>query len=381
MAERDLTFLSMRRSAVNHLKNGSFVDIPKQTTVINNTPMGPTGALGVSKAYKTVYRYEVTDHENGPSTPVKKDVAGFYTAAEAPSENLLSHWDLFGIDTIVGFNTIGPSLDGGNRLDIRFLSTGKLTIRQKIESIDKFRGKAVTLALSGYKVEGDAKIVPCVDTGAVQQGRAFYARYMGRYTRMIDSFEIPLSISKFEAYFTVEGMKGTVVSFSGAMLALGAYSSDLPYSDHLGDRAIPSGTMILFTGAACPPGYRAIEDDTYLYQTIGDPNVIRGDLADPLISRSVVIGANRHDHSSGGANERQPSAFDLSGDSFITPAVEGFGAPKYRVKIAEYPKEGSSTLYEGERVLILPDSHSHKIKTAEETIEPPRVKVRVCEKI
>jgi len=171
------------------------------------------------------------------------------------------------------------------------------------------------------------------------------------------------------------------VSLSGAMLAIGAYTADLPFSENPSDKAIPSGTIVAWAGDNCPSGYRSVGDEVYLLQTVGDPNDMLGDLSNTKTRRKQVIGDNRHDHAAGSASERQPSAFDLRGDSFVTATVEQDGAPNRDVEMADSAKNGDATVYEGVREKVLPMEHTHLIKITDELVEPPRIKVRICEKI
>jgi hypothetical protein len=375
-----LEYLSIRKTIVNHLRNGDFMSLPRQFTLINN--WGASGGVktGESRVLKTLYRYEVTDQSGEQSSMVAKDIPGCYVQSAPPAENYFAYWDVWGVEGLIGVNSLGASLDGGHRLDVTFASKGSITLRQAMTPFDKFRGKPVTLAVSGYHVKGDVKVTLKIDTGAVLESRPFYSRYFGKYSRMVHAFDLPTSITKFEVSIVMEGLKGSVMALSGAMLALGAYTSDLPFSETPLETTIPSGTVILWTGASCPPGYRAIADDTYLYAHQGDPNAFRGDLTDPDFTRETTLGQNYHDHAAG-SNERQPSAFDVRGDSFVSPAVLGEGAPRNYVRLGGYPTEEESEYYEGVREKTLPMGHTHLIKIAEAPVEPPRIKVRICERI
>lgn len=380
----NLIFLSVRKAAVNHLRNGGFLDLPRQYTAINNYGFTGGGTCpGVTRIFRTLYRYAVTNYSNQESVAAKVDVPGYYIQAAAPVENYFAGWDVWGSEGLVGVNASGMSLDGGNRLDVHFAVTGKIYFKQAIESFDKFRGKSVTFALSGYAGRGDVKITCSIDTGTVQSGRPYYSRYFGPYTRMVQPFSIPTNISKFEVTVTLEGARESLVSISGAMLALGEYTSDLPYAESPMDKSLPSGTVIAWAGENCPSGYRSIGDETYLLQTIGDPNdAILGDLNNENTRVKQVIGENRHDHAIGSDSERQPSAFDVRGTEFTTAAVEAEGAPTKRVKLEDVQEqEGEEVVYDGVREQVIPMDHTHVIRIGEETVEPPRIKVRICEKI
>lgn len=379
----NLIFVSVRKAAVSHLKNGGFLDLPRQYTAINNFGFGYAGTTpGITKVLRTLHRYQVTDYSGQQSDAAPIDIPGCLVQAAAPVENFFAYWDVWGCEGLVGVDVSGHSLDGGHKLDVHFSVTGKIYFKQAVESFDKFRGKSVTVALTGYFGRGDVKVTLGVDTGTAQSGRPFYSRYFGPYTRMVQPFEIPTNITKFEVLVTLEGARESFVSLSGAMLALGAYTADLPFAENPADKVIPSGTIVVWAGENCPAGYRSIGDEVYLLQTVGDPNDMLGDLSNTKTLRKQVIGDNRHDHAAGSSSERQPSAFDLRGDSFITAAVEEDGAPTRDVEIADKASEqGAATVYEGVREKVLPMEHTHLIKITDELVEPPRIKVRICEKI
>jgi len=377
----NLIFVSVRKAAVSHLKNGGFLDLPRQYTAINNYRFFNSGMVnGITKVFRTLYRYLVTD-SLGPSTAAPIDIPGCLVQAAAPVENFFAYWDVWGSEGLVGVDVSGRSLDGGHRLDVHFAVTGKIYFKQAVESFDKFRGKPVTVALTGYFGKGDVKVTLGVDSGTPQSGRPFYSRYFGPYTRMVQPFEIPTNATKFEVLVTLEGARESFVSLSGAMLAIGAYTADLPFSENPSDKAIPSGTIVAWAGDNCPSGYRSVGDEVYLLQTVGDPNDMLGDLSNTKTRRKQVIGDNRHDHAAGSASERQPSAFDLRGDSFVTATVEQDGAPNRDVEMADSAKNGDATVYEGVREKVLPMEHTHLIKITDELVESPRIKVRICEKI
>lgn len=377
----NLIFVAVRKAAVNHLKNGGFLDLPRQYTAINNYGFTGGATPGITRVFRTAFRYQVTDHPSAQSDASPIDIPGCLVQAAAPAENYFAYWDVWGAEGLVGVNVSGPSLDGGNKIDVHFSVTGKTYLKQAIESFDKFRGKSVTVALTGYFGKSDVKVTLGVDTGTQQFGRPFYSRYFGPYTRMVQPFEIPTSITKFEVLIVLEGARESFASLSGAMLVLGAYTADLPFAENPADKAIPSGTIVAFAGESCPAGYRSIGSEVYLLQTVGDPNDMLGNLSNPNTVRKQIIGDNRHDHAAGTESERQPSAFDLRGDSFVTAAVEEDGAPTRDIEMADAAQDGQATVYEGVREKVLPMEHTHIMKIGEESIEPPRIKVRICEKI
>jgi hypothetical protein len=373
-----------RSSVVNHLKNGNFFNIPKQFTAINNYE----NVKGYSRVFKTSYSYNVqTGDGSQQSTAERLRIPVFHIPSTAPSENFIGFWSVWGANGIASFNDVAQSFDGGNLLGIEFSEGGTVQIMQTIQSFDKFRGKTVSLALSGRTVQGDAKITLKIDTGSeVVESRPYYARYFGNYYRMVAPLEIGLDITKFDVIITIEALARTVVAVSGAMLAIGPYRSVLPYADSPSDAAIPSGTVVLFAGAACPPGYRSIADDGYLYAHQGDPNAFRGNLnsgyEDTPITLNPEIGENRHDHESSGEHEIQPAAYDVLEGRFETPPVEREATPiNSEVRPVQVYEAYIDDAYFGLREEILTLEHNHVYVISGETVEPPRVLFKICEKI
>lgn len=386
--QNDLTYLTQRRGVMNFLMNGNFLNLPKQESwLAEDDPIGDGSVRGLTKAIRTVYQYEeINPAAAGSPTRLEKELPpGFLVQSSAPGEDFIAYWKVWGVDAVVGFNGRGLSFDGGNRFEIEFVESGIVNLMQPVESFDKFRGKPISIALSGYEYRKDMKVWVEVDTGTeVMKSRPFYSRYFGPYSRGVDYLgEVPLDISKFEVTVKVEGVQGASGGLSGIMLAMGSYTADLPYSDNPADRVLPSGTVVLWAGDSCPPGFRSVvEDDTYLYAHLGDPNAFRGTSGSRLgereqPSRKKEIGYDSHNHERDGDQELQPGAFEENLDPFETPAVNDKNMPEYPTRSAE----GQDPPYTGARVIALPTDHNHRMEISEANVEPPNIRVRVCEKI
>lgn len=369
-------YFTKRCQAANHLKNGNFVDVPKSYTSLYNRNGG-----GTVQVFRTVYEYAVTTQPPTPyfhpSTAVQKRIPGVYVRSSAPSEQFLAFWDIWGAGSLIALNEGKLSLDGGSLVTLTFNENGVVNFKQAIESFDKFRGKKVTMALGGSVGKGTVKVSFKIDTGSsVLEGRPFYSRYFGKYTRLLHIFDMPLAMSKCDVYIVAEGRAGEIVSMSGAVLAIGEYRADLPYSDNIPNAVIPSGTVILWSGASCPSGYRAIEDDAFLYAYLGDPNGFMGyDFG--LESRpDHSLGQNRHDHTPSRDTEDQPAAFELVDSPFPTPLVKDEAVSTLSVNpVVTNPS------YAGPTDAVLPRDHTHLISVLTEEVVPPNVKYRACEKI
>lgn len=362
----DLKTLASRKQVLNHLKNGNFLRVPRQFTYEHDY----AGYSGLSRVYKTIYTYDRTT-----TPPTRREVPGFGVNPQPDGENYLAFWDVFGSEAIVGINQDLLSRDGGNCLTIEFMEDGSVTFRQLFENFDRFKGHPISFGLSGYKGRGTVKVQASVNVGSeTLDFRPFYSRYFGAYYRMVTHTDVPLSATQFDVSIKFDGMRGDSVAFSGAALAMGSYLADLPYSDNMAESAIPSGVIIITEGQYCPPGYRVIEDDTYLYATLGDPNAFRGDCSGEE-DASMVMGKNYHDHGKIREEEQEPTAFEVSETGYASPPIDPGGARD--LNNLKIPGQG----YRGPRVKIMPVEHTHLIGVDNTPIEPPFVKVRICERI
>ncbi len=371
-------YFTRRRQAINHLKNGNFMDVPKPYTLVHN--WGSSGGGGTSRVYRTVYEYDVvtppTTHLFHASIATRQRVPGVWVSAEASEENFLAFWDIWGAAGLVSLNEGRLSLDGGNLVKLTFSESGVINFRQSIEPFDKFRGKKLTLALGGGFEQGTVKVVLKIDTGSeVLESRPFFSRYFAKYTRLLHIFDLPLDMTKCDVYLTFEGKAGEIVSFSGVTLAIGEYRADLPYADNIPNSVTPSGKIILWTGDACPAGYRKIEDEAFMYAYFGDPNAARGYLLNQE-EEDKTLGENRHDHIASREDEKQPAAFEVTEDAFISPPVPSTALADGSVNPLEITPS-----YTGPTDKTLPREHTHLISVLKETVIPPHVKLRMCEKI
>jgi len=250
MATNDYTRLALRPMAINRLKNGNFNRTPRQHTITDNYNVSAYATAGITRTFRTRYKYDSQMVIDGATLQNRVTIPGFHVLAQKPAETFISDWFVWGAEGVISFDERGRSMDDGARADLEFLAPGDVTFLQSIESFDKFRGKPVTLAVSGYQRNRNVKVQFVIDCGSkVIEGRPFHSRYFGPYTRMIDVFEsIPLDISKFEVMLKMTGGQGGSVGLSGIMMAIGAYASDLPYSDNPSDVAVPSGAVILWLG-------------------------------------------------------------------------------------------------------------------------------------
>jgi hypothetical protein len=115
----------------------------------------------------------------------------------------------------------------------------------------------------------------------------------------------------------------------------------------------------------------------------GIPNWLTGFVRDyPILpSTQLVYGSNKHNHTvedpGTSQTEVQPAALEEDIVDFITPVVEPRSTPLATTAVAA----AQSPPYEGKRNKIIPEDHSHIVRVSEEDLEPPRIKLKICEKI
>lgn len=398
----DRTFMTRRSGIVNHLKNGGFMTY-RSFTPINNA--GPSNEP-VTKVLRTQYVYSTTHYASIPSDIAPTSVPGFFVEPVAPAEQTLGYWDVWGAKAQIHLNRTRKAYDGGNLVTVSFYETGSVSFRQSIESYHKFLGKPIAVGLSGSSTVKGVRLVIKIDTGVkVIESRPFFSDYFGSYYRMLAGFDVPLGATKLDVIIQLSGTGICHADISGAALAIGAYAGDIPFSDSLPDVALPSGTVIGWVGESCPAGFRAVGEDVYMHQTLGDPNAVRGNLstgAGTVVGTlgdrgNLTVGSHTHAHvgspsSQASTHEIEGVAFDKAKARAAKIEIDGtiYGDEvharsrntKNKILIDRIgpPTRGSLSLR------VVPDGssylpHKHTFRFSEEAIEPPRVRMRLCEKI
>lgn len=399
---QDYSFLARRRSAPNHLKNGNFSSIPRQYTGVHRADLGAAQQYGISQVKRTDHVYKVTWDNTNPPGPTnftyqQLNVPGVSVESAVPSENYIGYWDVRGVTGRLAFSEENQAFESGHLVTVSFSETGTINFRQTIESYDKFRGRPITMSLGCARGDRRAIITFIADVGTEQiTSRVFSSDYFGQYLRVADVLNIPLDINKFDLTIQIEGVVGSSVGISGAMLALGGHIADTPYCDSISDVALPSGSVIMFVGESCPDGFRSIEESSYIMPTFGDPNAPKGDLwfnnrlslkngtLDSLgPDGDHVLGGNSHQH-----NQRAGTG------SFITTGFpDGYAFRKGGVAQASVDPDqttGSTEdvklslddpAFAGGLAKILTPGHQHTVNYTDDDIDPPHINVRICEKI
>jgi len=268
----DILSSAGRNHTNNWLKNGNFVRIGRKAVAKSYPPM--TGTV--------TPRMTIADL----LTPV--DVSLLVNAAA--EVYTVGNWAISGTQDNAGAVDFDPvnamtgvrrrSFDSGHLLRVTFYDDVTITLEQEIDVVNQFRGMPASFAFSAAKIEGEIKLWPEFDFGTeVIEGVPFFASQVGSYRRVVHAVDkCPLGLEKIVVRLKVKGRRGYAIGIAGLSFALGRFDLSLPYSEHPGDVALPRGTVILWEGDSCPPGFRPLPeaDQKMLFQTFGDPNVLSG---------------------------------------------------------------------------------------------------------
>lgn len=184
-------------------------------------------------------------------------------SASKADESLLGEWSVYGCLGAVDINpqlTSGRmiSYDGGNVARVTFSESGNIRLVQRVVDIKPLLGRWITLAYSGHRVKGRVMVSLIISVdGAETVLDSIPSTSFGQRLRRVSSYELPLNFSTLDVIISIQGTASDSVGLSAVAMALGRYEKDLPFS--FGDAsAIPSGTVIMYTGPNCPAGYRTV---------------------------------------------------------------------------------------------------------------------------
>ena len=263
----DILTTASSYNAVNWLKNGNFIRIPRQLKAQSYPQTGTTRLCTLASAV----------------TPTDVSVPVMI----APKSDFLADWTISGNKDGVSSIDFDPvdlksgvrmrSMDGGRLIRVSFFQTGEVLLEQELVVVNQFRGMEATLAFTVRKITGDVTIWPELDFGT--STKTFNAIHSSEgYYRRPDVVVCPLDLTKIVVRLRLATRSGSACGISGIMFALGAYDVGLPYCDNPAEGVMPRGAVILWAGAACPPGYRPVDGESgrFLYQVPGDPNAVSG---------------------------------------------------------------------------------------------------------
>lgn len=269
----DFISQSGRAHTNNWLKNGNFQRIPRSLC---------------ARSYNSLRLNEVRPAKTVAEALTPAEASQTVDTAEDTS--FLANWTISGSEDGCGSIDLDPlnprtgirhrSFDSGKFARVSFFKKATITLEQEVEVINQFRGVPATTAFSAYRIDGEVKLDTEIDFGSETiNGIPFFSSNVGAYRRITHEVEAcPLGLTKIILRLKISGDRGESVGISGLSFALGAYALSLPYSEAAGDVLLPRGTVILWEGDSCPPGFREIEnsEESFLYQTYSDPNVMNG---------------------------------------------------------------------------------------------------------
>ena len=355
------------RSRLNLLHNGGFTAYPAGLGVVQDTSAVRAGGLSVQ-------RYDLVDKRLYQAVS-----ASFQVPSEAGGESLLGHWDLYGgvgaveiapIDASTG-RVITPA-GGGNLARFSFTASGAITIAQVVTDPAPLRGQSISVAYTGrsfdYTVVVKAQVwVDEVLLGeSIQQSQTFGVR-----RRVQFDTQIPNTAKTIEVRVVLTAGPGCAVGLSGITAILGPTGPNTAYVPSVVDITIPSGTVILWEGDACPAGYSELpgSDPRRPLFTGGRANSVTAGAK----ARSTG-GQDTHDHHPDGPEDCLEEPLTSLHDTDTPIPFES----QTSIHGVEY---GTQDQYPGEKpVEALGVAHTHHLKTAM-TAVPPCFPVRYCVKI
>lgn len=222
-------------------------------------------------------------------TKVPGRAASIAVFADKPTESELGEWFVYGCSGSVDIspNTeAGPlfSYDGGNVAAISFAESGTIQVTQTIVDIKPMLGRYITASYSGYAIRGRATVslVLRID-GEDKVIDQISSSSFGPRLRRAASYELPLNFNSLELVISARGSRSDSFGLSGVSMTLGRLEKDLPFSDNQ-NSGIPAGTVIMYSGSSCPPGYRTVpySKDRLAFLTSSTPYEL-------AVDRTVVI--------------------------------------------------------------------------------------------
>lgn len=350
----------------NLLNNGGFTAFPTQREFVPNTDSNV--GLGSNAAIYTLIdrrQYEPVSFSFAP-------------AAEAGQENQLGSWDVYGVsaslevapkDATTEQPIIAP--DGGNLLRINFSEKGSVFLEQQVEDIPALRGQLLTLAYSGRAFKGNVTIYARLLSGdeVLLEDRSDTSTFGGN-RRTVRQVLVPVEVTTLRFQIELVGTVGAVCGLSSVVALLGPAGSSVAFVPSIADLVVPSGTVIMLVGDACPPGYQRADggQEALLLGVTGQHALLE---AGQTIG---LIGKDEHDHNPNGALDTLSDPIDATHQ---TDAPIPFDSQD----VVHTPLFGSEAQFPGEKSAdILGVAHTHSLNTKMVCV-PPSFPVRICIKL
>lgn len=246
-------------SVVNWIDNGGFTAFDHALTSVKNESYARRGFDPLNLPDQTIVdatvAYDVVDIVNYAPITYSGGIS------EAPQKNIGS-WEIYGAS---GSVTIAPkidnkflySFDGGNLLVVS-ADPGTVILDQHIEYFLPLLGEEVTVAFSGRKLRSATKVEVMLLVDEVPALTIVtQSQFFGEYKRQSKSTVLPKEGKKMTLRIKLSSLDSFSFGLSGISLVMGSMPLP-PFTPSLADVTIPSGTVILYEGAACPAGYVSI---------------------------------------------------------------------------------------------------------------------------
>jgi hypothetical protein len=349
---------------VNLINNGGFTAYPDGIRVVQNTITGQNEVLDLRKYEHLRFSFNSESAAGQPST--------------------LGDWDVYGSEatlTVCPADSNGdllPSYDGGNLLQLALSESGSVTLSQPVQHVAGLRGGFATMAYGGRAISGGATVTMQLldQDGTVLGEHVTSSAAFGRYRRMSALVEIPETTQSVSIQITVSGGAGTHIGISGVAVYQDRAGAPAGFSSSVADETLPSNTVFMFEGDACPSGYREISPDKELlllvtsgYSTVG-----------PAADYAPTGGSDDHDHSPATPTGTYGSVSEALHD--IPQTVPPSSLSQSNVPLFDDIEsiETGNTVPAEKTVLAVGKDHSHRMRS-NMTAVPPSFPMRFCERI
>ena len=342
------------------------------TNLVNNG--GFTQYLGS----RQVLRNTASDRSSIAKDIVNVDLYGGANYGFRSTDNELGFWEFDGVPINCTISperldgTILTSWDGGNVCQFTLVDDGTATIAQTLYDPRRLEGQICSFAFSGVTLQGAVSLTLFVELdGETQDLLTLSSSAFGRYRRFGATVQMPEEVDTARVGFRILGCSGDTFGLAGVCGLAGTSQKVFNFTPSLVDLAVPSGTVFMFEGDTCPPGY-------YQYDS-GYMALVSGTKAFQEVMGEDVfeLGADTHDH---------------TGSSNLTPGVDDFvstapGLPFDSVSLVraapfgQYPLSLAYQPYSGETPqVVLGTNHTHRYRS-DMTSVPPTFPITYCRKL
>jgi hypothetical protein len=211
-----------------------------------------------------------TLYENPVVVAETDDTAGivFSVSESEDGEFPITPWKVYGSEGLIEIipsdgDVTYYSPDGGNMVRVTFVTTGIINLKQNIIDVKPLRGRDVCISLTLRKFNGSVQVVTSLSIdGQITQLGSDSSAHAGECGRFSYNYKIPVSAKSVDLLIQLNGKATQSAGISAISLAAGAVSGAKPFTESDSDIAIPSGTVIMSVGTACPPGFTRVPDTT-----------------------------------------------------------------------------------------------------------------------